>query len=91
MRLAACDSPSPAGTLAQMISSAFPGGPHCLCSPDEVPVARLGRRRKLWELPHAYHCALIGTCLPVPDMRRLAPHSGYDVSKMMVTMLAVFG
>jgi hypothetical protein len=69
-------------TLAQMISSAFPGGPRCLCSPEDVPVAALGRRRKLWELPHAYHCALIGTCLPVPDMRRLAPHSGYDVSKM---------
>ncbi|MBL8479187.1 MAG: DUF2325 domain-containing protein [Sterolibacteriaceae bacterium] len=69
-------------TLAQMISSAFPGGPDCLCSPDEVPVARPGRRRKLWELPHAFHCALIGTCLPVPDMRRLAPHSGYDVGYM---------
>lgn len=69
-------------TLAQMIGSAFPGGQSCLCSPDDVPVARLGRRRKLWELPHAYHCALIGTCLPVPEMRRLAPHSGYEVSKM---------
>lgn len=69
-------------TLAQMISSAFPGGQPCLCSPDEVPVARLARRRKLWELPHAYHCALIGTCLPVPEMRRLAPHSGYEVSEM---------
>ena len=69
-------------SLAQMISSAFPGGQPCLCSPEDVPVARLGRRRKLWELPHAYHCALIGTCLPVPEMRRLAPHSGYEVSKM---------
>jgi hypothetical protein len=69
-------------TLAQMISSAFPGGTRCLCSPEDVPVSRSGRRRKLWELPHAFHCALIGTCLPVPEMRRLAPHSGYDVSKM---------
>lgn len=69
-------------TLAQMIGSAFPGGSNCLCSPDEVAVSRLGRRRKLWELPHAYHCALIGTCLPVAEMRRLAPHSGYDVSNM---------
>jgi hypothetical protein len=82
MMLAACESPSPAGTLAQMISSAFPGGPRCLCAPDEVPMARPGRRRKLWELAHAYHCALIGTCLPVAEMRKLAPHSGYDVSKM---------
>ncbi len=69
-------------TLAQMINCAFPGGPRCLCSPEDVPIAAPGRRRKLWELPHAFHCALIGTCLPVPEMRRLAPHSGYDVSKM---------
>ena len=69
-------------TLARMISSAFPGGPRCLCSPDDVAVARTGRRRKLWELPHAFHCALIGSCLPVAEMRRLAPLSGYDVSNM---------
>jgi len=69
-------------TLAQMISSAFPEGQRCLCSADDIPVVASRRRRKLWELPHAYHCALIGTCLPVPEMRRLAPHSGYDVSNM---------
>ncbi|MFH1869846.1 MAG: DUF2325 domain-containing protein [Pseudomonadota bacterium] len=68
--------------LAQIISSAFPGSPGCLCSPDDVPVAALRRRRKLWDLPHAYHCALIGTCLPVAKMRRLAPQSGFDVSNM---------
>jgi hypothetical protein len=60
-------------TLAQTIGSPFPGGLGCQCSPDEVPVFALRRRRKLWELPHAYHCALIGTCLPVAQMRRLAP------------------
>ena len=69
-------------TLAQMISSAFPDGQRCLCSSDEVPVPRTGRRRRLWELPHAFHCALIGTCLPVAEMRKLAPLSCYDVSNM---------
>lgn len=69
-------------TLARMISQAFPGETRCLCSPDELPAVRTGRRRKLWELSHVFHCALIGTCLPVPEMRRLAPHSGYDVSNM---------
>lgn len=69
-------------TLAQIISSAFPDGQRCLGSPENVPAAALGRRRKLWELPHAFHCALIGTCLSVPEMRKLAPHSGYDASKM---------
>ncbi len=80
--LAAFESTSPAGTLAQMICSAFPGGPRYLCSPAEAPVARLGRRCKLGELPHACHWALTGTCLPVPERRRLAPLSGYDISKI---------
>lgn len=69
-------------TLAQMISSAFPDRAGSLCAPDEVPVARKGHRRKLWELPHAFHCALIGTCLPVAEMRRPLPCSGYDISNM---------
>ncbi|MFA9462371.1 DUF2325 domain-containing protein [Thiohalorhabdus sp. Cl-TMA] len=29
-------------------------------------------RRKLWNLPHRFHCALIGTCLDVEDLRSLA-------------------
>jgi hypothetical protein len=80
--LAAFESTSPAGTLAQMICSAFPGGPRYLCSPAEAPVARLGRRCKLGELPHVYHWAPTGTCLPVPERRRLAPISGHDISKI---------
>lgn len=34
------------------------------------------RRRKLWELSPAYHCALIGTCLPMELLRRLARGAG---------------
>ncbi|NCA68806.1 MAG: DUF2325 domain-containing protein [Sphingobacteriia bacterium] len=30
------------------------------------------RRRKLWEVPHKYHCPVIGTCLDVGDLRRIA-------------------
>ncbi|AFL73312.1 DUF2325 domain-containing protein [Thiocystis violascens] len=28
-------------------------------------------RRKLWEVPHKYHCPIIGTCLEVADLRRI--------------------
>ncbi len=69
-------------TIAQMIGQAFGAGQRCLCAPEEVAVSTTRRRRRLWDLPHQYHCALIGTCLPVSEMRRLAPHSGYDVSAM---------
>lgn len=31
-----------------------------------------GKRRKLWEIDHKYHCPLIGTCLSVEELRELA-------------------
>ena len=30
------------------------------------------RRRKLWGIPAEYHCPIIGTCLHVEELRRLA-------------------
>jgi hypothetical protein len=30
------------------------------------------RRRKLWEVSSAYHCALLGTCVPMSALRRYA-------------------
>ena len=29
------------------------------------------RRRKLWEIPHKFHCAIVGTCFSVDDLRAL--------------------
>lgn len=58
---------------------------------DPAPKAvtpRRRSRRKLWDLPHTLHCPLIGTCLPVEELRRIArkaraqadgPLSDYDV------------
>ncbi|TCT17984.1 DUF2325 domain-containing protein [Thiobaca trueperi] len=28
-------------------------------------------RRKLWDVPHKYHCPIIGTCLTVAELRRI--------------------
>ncbi|MFZ2853291.1 MAG: DUF2325 domain-containing protein [Rhodocyclaceae bacterium] len=36
------------------------------------------RRRKLWELNHRQHCPVIGTCLPMDELRRLARRAGLD-------------
>jgi len=33
-------------------------------------------RLRLWDLPHKYHCPVIGTCLHVDELRRLAKKSG---------------
>ncbi|MDK9703272.1 MAG: DUF2325 domain-containing protein [Sulfuritalea sp.] len=63
-------------TLAGMIGAAF--GDSAAMPPAPTP----GRRRKLWELPAQRHCPLIGTCLPVAEMRKLATRAGYDVREM---------
>lgn len=44
------------------------------------PAAR--RRRKLWELPSRCHCPLIGTCLPVKEMRKLTGRAGFHQCDM---------
>lgn len=36
------------------------------------------RRRKLWEIGTAHHCAVIGTCLTVAELRKIARHAGMD-------------
>lgn len=40
------------------------------------------RRKKLWELPQRVHCSLIGTCLPVAEMRKIAARCGLDERDM---------
>lgn len=41
--------------------------------------ARCGsRRRKLWELNHRQHCPVVGTCLPMDELRRLARRAGLE-------------
>lgn len=64
-------------TLATMIGAAFGDKPNTLS-----PMMVAGRRRKLWELPTARHCPLIGTCLPVAEMRKLAARAGYEAREM---------
>ncbi len=44
-----------------------------LSSPsDRPPVQNRTGRRKLWDVPHKYHCPIIGTCLTVDELRRIA-------------------
>ena len=57
-------------------------------------------RRKLWQLPHRFHCAVIGTCLEVADLRELAASmelgdfaefSDYEVHTRFVAMAGAKG
>jgi len=46
---------------------------------DETPEGGDGKttRPRLWELAPAYRCSVIGTCLSVPELRRLARKAGH--------------
>lgn len=46
------------------------------------PAPARSSRRKLWEVPARWHCSLIGTCLAVDEMRRIALKAGFDVEHM---------
>lgn len=67
--------PSSLSMLAlKPLSSALP-----LETPElYVATGSSSRRRKLWELSHRQHCPVVGTCLSMDELRRLARRAGLD-------------
>lgn len=63
-------------TIAQLIGAAFGE-----TAPASLPPSP-GRRRKLWELPTRWHCPLLGTCLPLAEMRKLVARAGFAARDM---------
>ncbi|MCW8929249.1 MAG: DUF2325 domain-containing protein [Gammaproteobacteria bacterium] len=55
--------------------NAFSGFKSCMSSNDSltdpIPVKKTRQRRKIWELEHNYHCAVVGTCLTLAETRKL--------------------
>jgi hypothetical protein len=45
-------------------------------TPGPRGVGAAAGRLRLWDLPHKYHCPIIGTCLHVDELRRLAQKAG---------------
>jgi len=60
-----------------------------------IMVKQRSTRRKLWEFEHNYHCAIIGTCLSIMEVRNLLKRfqikvtefSDYDIHTIAVTMI----
>jgi hypothetical protein len=63
-------------SLARLIGTAFGEAPPA----KALPASR--RRRRIWELPARWHCPLIGSCVPVAAMRRMASRAGLDADVM---------
>lgn len=67
-------TPEKSPGLAVAVGSLFP--PPC---GETAPAARgTPRRRKLWEIANKYHCPIVGTCLTVEELRKLARRAGLD-------------
>lgn len=64
-------------SLVQLINAAFADRP-----PEQLPVMQKRGRRKLWQLPHSWHCPIVGTCLSVAELRKLARKAGVDRGDM---------
>ena len=63
------------------------------------PSASRGRR-KLWQLPTVYHCSLLGVCLGLDEMRRVASRLGlctsarasdYEIHHQLVHLAGIVG
>lgn len=46
------------------------------CEPTSLTCG-LDRRRRLWEIDSNWHCSIVGTCLTLGDLRRVARKLGY--------------
>lgn len=57
--------------------------------PHREARSRKSTRRRLWEIWHKYHCPIIGTCLEVDDLRRLARKAGARLVKDAQTDFAL--
>lgn len=70
-------------TIARMIGAAFDASVEVAglqSPPHAAPSPR--RRKKVRDLPARWHCPLVGTCITVGDMRRLAKRAGLDEADM---------
>lgn len=77
-----CRQPQPAALAAALaaasplaLETALPEDRGTTLASATRPWTSSGRRR-LWELPHKYHCPIIGTCLHVDELRTLARKAG---------------
>lgn len=63
--------------FAETVATLFPLNRDGATSRAEEEAAG-SRRRKLWEIGAGHHCIVIGTCISVPELRRLARQAGVE-------------
>lgn len=68
-------NPEKTAGIAETLVSLFPLRG---TAPPQTATHKTPRRRKLWELTHNYHCPIVGTCLCVEELRKLARRANLD-------------
>lgn len=63
--------------LAETVATLFPLNRREATSRVEEEAVS-SRRRKLWEISAGHHCIVIGTCISMPELRRLARQAGVE-------------
>jgi hypothetical protein len=79
------DSKTQGGGLSAFIERLFDGGDDAAmpatrqdAQDKPLPAAQPVRRRKLWELAEKYHCPVVGTCLNIDELRKIARKEGFS-------------
>lgn len=65
------------GSLGQVIHNLFGETGVKAETRAEVPARPASRRLKLWELEEKHHCPVVGTCLKLDDIKKIARQSGF--------------
>lgn len=61
----------PTGTVFDLLAEVLPSSTAALPEPSS-PARQSSRRRRIWELGNRAHCPLVGVCVPVPMLERIA-------------------
>lgn len=79
------DSKTQCSALGAFIERLFEGGDDAATPTSSqdaqekpLPAAPPVRRRKLWELAEKYHCPVVGTCLNIDELKKVARKEGFS-------------
>lgn len=81
-----CDRCESKGLLASLLAQAgVTSSPPVAPASEPVPVmasvkGQSARRRKLWELEEKHHCPVIGSCLSLEELKKIARKGGFTGS-----------
>lgn len=78
-------------SVLQKVAAAPTGRPGSSPEFGHAPRPEPGARRRLWEIIGASHCSVVGTCLTLAELRKLARRTGFLVSEARFSDYQIHG